>query len=105
VVTETGALTGEAGEKYAAAKLEHGKRLLASVAADIRDGKTGEGGCYWEVGADPSTMKCSPVNPDSIPPGMYDSYAQPVGSPLYKEPAGKAMTGWGPPPKAFGNEI
>ena len=63
VVKETGEMTGEEGQKYAALKLEHGKRLLASVAADIRDGKTGEGGCHWEVGQDPSTMVCTPVNP------------------------------------------
>jgi hypothetical protein len=97
-------MTGEVGARYAAQKLEHGKRLLASVAADIRDGKTGEGGCLWEEGKDPSTMKCTPVNPKAKG-GAYVGYAQPVGSPMYAEKPGPAMRGYGPPPKAFGNEI
>jgi hypothetical protein len=92
------------GARYAAQKLEHGKRLLASVAADIRDGKTGEGGCQWDVEGGPATMKCAPVNPNAKN-GAYDGYAQPLGSPMYTDKPGSAMRGWGPPPKSFGNEI
>jgi hypothetical protein len=102
MVTETGELTGEVGARYAAERFEHGKRLLSSVAADIRDGKTGEGGCQWEDGKDPSTMTCTPVNPKN---NAYVGYAQPLGSPMYTDKPGTAMRGWGPPPKSFGNEV
>jgi len=102
VVKETGEMTGEQGEKYAALRSEHGKQLLKSVAADIRDKKTGEGGCHWEDGTDPAvTMKCSPVNPGNP---AYVGYAQPAGSPLYSETPGSAMKGWKAPPVSFGNE-
>jgi hypothetical protein len=94
-------MAGEEGLKYAAARLEHGKRLLASVAADIRDGKTGEGGCHWEEGQGPADVKCSPVNPTNP---AYVGYAQPVGSPMYTEKPGSAMRGWKAPPASFGNE-
>jgi hypothetical protein len=102
IVTETGVLTGEQGQKYAAARLEHGKQLLASVAADIRDGKTGEGGCLWEDGQDPSTIKCTPVNPKN---SAYVGYAQPVGSPMYTDKPGSAMRGAKPPPPSFENKM
>ena len=98
---ETGAMTGEEGEKYAKEKFEHGKQLLASVAADIRDGKTGEGGCLWEDGK-PETIKCTPVNPTNP---AYVGYAQPIGSPMYTENPGAAMKGWKPPPASFGNLV
>jgi len=101
VVSDTGELSGEKGKEYAALKFEHGKRLLASVAADIRDGKTGEGGCHWEEGQDPSTIKCLPVNPKNA---AYVGYAQPTISPMYTESPGTAMKGWKPPPPSFGNE-
>jgi hypothetical protein len=101
VVAETGDMTGELGQKYAALRLEHGKRLLASVAADIRDGKTGEGGCHWEDGQDASMVKCTPTNPKNP---AYVGYAQPIGSPLYTENPGSAMKGMKPPPASFGNE-
>jgi hypothetical protein len=101
VVNETGEMMDEQGKKYAALKSEHGKRLLASVAADIRDGKTGEGGCHWEEDQGPSTIKCSPVNPKN---SAYVGYAQPIGSPMYTENPGSAMKGWKPPPASFGNE-
>jgi hypothetical protein len=68
------------------------------VANDIKDGKTGEGGCHWEEGADPSTIKCKPVNPKSK---GYEGYAQPLGSPMYQENAGAAMRGWKAPPEKF----
>jgi hypothetical protein len=102
VVKETGEFTGETRQKYTDLRLEKGKTLLASVAADIKAGKTGEGGCHWEVGADPSTAKCSPTNPRN---SAYVGYAQPVGSPLYTEKPGTAMNGWKAPPASFGNEI
>jgi len=95
---ETGKLTGEDGQKYAAKTLEKSKMLLSSVAKDIVEGKTGEGGCHWEVGADPSTIKCTPVNPKNP---AYVGYAQPVGSPMYTEKPGSAMKGWKPPPPFF----
>jgi hypothetical protein len=76
--------------------------LLASVAADIRDGKTGEGGCHWEVGQNASMAVCTPVNPKNL---AYVGYAQPVGSPMYTDNPGSAMRGWKPPPTSFGNEI
>ena len=102
MVNETGEIFGEQGRIYAALKLEHGKQLLASVAADIRDGKTGEGGCLWEEGQDPSTIKCSPVNPKNP---AYVGYAQPVGSPMYTDHPGSAMRGWKPPPASFDNDV
>ena len=98
---ETGELTGERGENYAAFKLEKGKRLLASVASDFNRGVIGGGGCHWEDGADPSTAECSPINPKSP---AYVGYAQPVGTPLYTEEPGSAMRGLKPPPKLYGNE-
>jgi hypothetical protein len=100
-VQETGEMTGERAQKYAALKEEKGKLLLASVASDIKRGITGVGGCYWEDGADPSTVKCSPINPDNP---AYIGYAQPVGSPLYTDKPGSAMRGLKPPPKSYGNE-
>jgi len=102
VVTETGELKGEQGEEYQKEKFEHGKRLLRSVAADIRDGKTGEGGCLWDVG-DPSTIKCSEKNPNGK---GYIGYAQPIGSPLYVAdlPEGSFMKNRKPPPALYGNE-
>lgn len=102
IVNETGEMVGEEGQKYAAARLEHGKQLLASVAADIRDGKTGEGGCHWEDGQDPSTAKCSPVNPKNP---AYVGYAQPLSSPMYTENPGSAMRGWKAPPASFENSV
>jgi len=101
VVSETGELKGEQGQKYAAIKDKKSRQLLASVAADIKDGKTGEGGCHWEEGADPSTVKCKLVNPKNP---AYVGYAQPVGSPMYTENPGSAMKGWKAPPVSFGNE-
>jgi hypothetical protein len=102
VVKETGVFEGETRQKYAEVKDAKSKQLLASVAADIKAGKTGEGGCHWEVGADPSTAKCSPTNPLS---SAYVGYAQPVGSPMYTDKPGSAMNGWKAPPASFGNEI
>ena len=102
MVSETGEFHGEQAIKYAEIKAQKGKQLMASVAADIKGGKTGEGGCHWEVGADPSTAKCSPVNPENK---AYVGYAQPVGSPMYTENPGSAMRGWKAPPASFGNEI
>jgi hypothetical protein len=101
VVQETGVLAGERAEKYAVVKTEKGKLLLASVASDIKKGITGVGGCYWEDGADPSTVKCSTINPDNP---AYVGYAQPVGSPMYTDNPGSAMKGLKPPPKLYGNE-
>jgi hypothetical protein len=101
VVAETGELKGEQGEKYAVIKQQKSKQLLASVAADIKDGKTGEGGCHWEEGSDPSTIKCKPVNPNNP---AYAGYAQPVGSPMFTENPGSAMKGWKAPPASFANE-
>lgn len=101
MVQETGALTGEPAQRYAALKEEKGRRLLASVASDLKRGITGVGGCYWEDGADPSTVKCSQINPDNP---AYIGYAQPVGSPLYTDKPGSAMAGLKTPPKLYGNE-
>jgi hypothetical protein len=94
-------LTGERAQQYAAIKFEKGKLLLTSVHNDIKQGKTGVGGCYWEDGADPSTIKCSPINPDN---DAYAGYAQPVESPMYTDKPGPAMRGLKPPPKFYGNE-
>ncbi|KAF2673904.1 hypothetical protein BT63DRAFT_467491 [Microthyrium microscopicum] len=103
VVKETGEMTGEEGKAYSVARIEHGKQLLKSVANDIRDGKTGLGGCFWEDGADPSTVKCTEINPTS-PGHPYVGYAQPVNSPGYTETPGSAMKGNKPPPASYGNE-
>jgi hypothetical protein len=100
-VEETGELTGERAQAYAAIKYDKSKRLLASVASDLQKGITGIGGCYWEDGADPSTVKCSQINPSNP---AYVGYAQPVGSPLYTDTPGSAMRGLKPPPKSYGNE-
>jgi len=100
-VQETGEMTGERAQKYAALKHEKGERLLASVANDIKRGMIGGGGCHWEDGADPSTAECPPINPDNP---AYVGYAQPVGTPLYTDTPGSAMRGLKPPPKLYGNE-
>jgi hypothetical protein len=100
-VQERGELTGERAERYAALKEDKAKRLLASVASDLKRGITGVGGCYWEDGADPSTAKCSQINPDNP---AYVGYAQPVGTPMYTDQPGSAMRGLKPPPKLYGNE-
>lgn len=94
-------MKGELAVKYAAVKEEKGKALLASVASDLKRGITGVGGCYWEDGADPSTVKCEPINPQNP---AYVGYAQPVGTPMYTENPGSAMRGLKPPPKLYGNE-
>ncbi|KAF2665892.1 hypothetical protein BT63DRAFT_427687 [Microthyrium microscopicum] len=101
VVTETGAMTGERAERYAKLKMEKGQRLLASVANDLKTGKVGGGGCHWEENADPSTVKCTTINPNN--PG-YVGYAQPVGTPMYTDKPGSMMKGLKPPPKLYGNE-
>jgi hypothetical protein len=101
VIAETGELTGEEAKRYADLRLEHGKRLLGSVAADIRDGKTGEGGCLWDPIEGPASIKCTPVNPTNP---AYVGYAQPVGSPMYTDKPGSSMTNRAPPPASFGNE-
>jgi hypothetical protein len=56
----------------------------------------------WEVG-DPSTIKCSPKNPNGK---GYVGYAQPIGSPMYvaDPPAGSFMKSRQPPPALYGNE-
>jgi len=100
VVTETGELSGERAEQYIKVKTDRGKALLSSVANDIRDHKDGEGGCLWEEGADPSTAKCTAVNPGNP---AYAGYAQPVGSPLYVATPGSAMRGQKTPPTSFYN--
>jgi hypothetical protein len=94
-------LTGERAQKYAALKDEKGKRLLSSVSNDLKRGIVGGGGCHWEDGAEPSTAKCSPINPENP---AYIGYAQPVGTPLYTDTPGSAMSGLLPPPKLYGNE-
>jgi hypothetical protein len=93
VVTETGVLTGELGAQYKLAKDKSIKSFEDVVHADS-DNKHGGGGCHWEVGAEPSTAKCVPTNPD-MP--QYAGFAQPKGSPMYVDkPAGQAK-GTGPP--------
>src|ERR1700760_19137 len=94
-------MIGERAQKYAALKQEKGKLLLASVANDIKQGKIGGGGCHWDEGADPSTVKCTPIA-SGIP--AYIGYAQPEGSPWYTDKPGVAMRGLKPPPKLYGNE-
>jgi hypothetical protein len=62
----------------------------------------GLGGCFWEDGADPSTVKCSTINPDN--PEPFIGYAQPKESPMYTDKPGSYMMGQKPPPKLYGNE-
>ena len=95
-------MSGEQGQIYAEMKFERGRKLLGSVEADVTGRRFGTGGCHWEVGQDPSTMVCTPIN-DGNP--AYLGYAQPVGSPLYTDTPGAAMMGSKPPPASFGNEV
>jgi len=101
VVSDTGAMTGERAQQYAALKEERSRRLLASVARDLKAGMVGGGGCHWDEGADPSTAKCVTINPTNP---AYVGFAQPVGTPMYTDKPGSAMRGLKPPPKLFGNE-
>jgi len=102
VVTETGDLTGERGERYARFKAERGQVIKNAVASDLKKGMKGLGGCFWEDGADPSTVKCSTINPDN--PEPFIGYAQPKESPMYTDKPGSLMRGQKPPPKLYGNE-
>ena len=82
-------------------KVERNKALLGRVELDITSRRTGTGGCHWEVGQDPSTMVCVPINEGNP---VYLGFAQPVVSPLYTDTPGSAMAGYKPPPASFGNE-
>jgi hypothetical protein len=97
VVQDTGEMSGEEGKAYAERKFVKGKQLLNSVAADLTN-KLGGGGCHWDAGKDPSTAKCVPTNGNNP---AYVGWAQPVGSPMYTDKPGSAMTGLSPPPPKF----
>ncbi|KAF2674299.1 hypothetical protein BT63DRAFT_449290 [Microthyrium microscopicum] len=92
-VIETGALTGELAQKYAALRVAKNKGLMTAVHETAA--MAGGGGCHWEAGADPSTMKCKATNPED--PARWAGFAQPVGSPLWVEKPGTAQRGPAPP--------
>jgi hypothetical protein len=96
-VKETGELTGDVAIRYKAERTAKNKGLMSAVHETAA--MPGGGGCHWEVGADPSTMKCVQTNKGDPSEPLWLGFAQPVGSPLYVERPGKHMRR--PPPPAF----
>ena len=92
-VKETGELTGEVGKRYMAERVARNKGLMSAVHETFA--MPGGGGCHWQPGADPSTMKCAQTNPGDP---RWLGFAQPVGSPLYVAKPGANMRAPPPPP-------
>jgi len=97
VVKETGALSGAEAKRYSDAKARSdsrwegavhstdrarkcGLRGLVLIANHALHADPGGGGCIWDVGADPSTAKCTSMNTANP---EYKGFAQPKQSPGY----------------------
>lgn len=98
IVKETGALSGEVAVRYQAERTARNRGLMSAVHQTAA--MPGGGGCHWELGADPSTMKCVQTNKGDPTEQLWLGFAQPVGSPLYVEKPGLYMRR-APPPKFF----